>query len=137
MLNCILLFKFHSIYFWTVYSSNYLHVFIYKRRNKRSWLITCNQVVCLWLHCTNLGHLPKMYASPIPGHSKWQSSLTNYIMYCRVVSSLWITVMKNETMSNKEFDTFSLFHTVSCTGKHYFTTSYESLLILTILYYIV
>ena len=28
----------------------------------------------------------EMHASPIPGHRKWQSSLTNYIMHCCVVA---------------------------------------------------
>ena len=32
--------------------------------------------------------------------------------------------MKHETMSSKELDTVSLYHTVSCTGKHYFTASF-------------
>ena len=58
---------------------------IHKRRYTRSWLIACNQVVCAWLNFTNTWHLSKMHASPVPGHRKWQSSLTNYIMHCRVV----------------------------------------------------
>ena len=31
-------------------------------------------------------HLLKMHASPVPGHRKRQSSLSNYIMHCRVVA---------------------------------------------------
>ena len=39
--------------------------------------------------------------------------------------------------SSDLFDTVSLWHTVSCTGKCYFAASYGSVLILTILHHIV
>ena len=53
-------------------------------------------------------------------------------------SSLWNIVVKHETLSDRSssnlFNTVSLYHTVSRAGKHYFTASYESVLILTIHY---
>ena len=112
VLNCILLFKFDVIYFWTVYSRKppitYMCWFTREGTQGHDWSLAIKWYALASLHKPVT---PKMHASPIPGHRKWQSSSTNYIMHCHVVACGTLSW----NMRQRQTGSLTLFHcTILC-----------------------